>query len=114
MVISFTSAGIIKSAKCEEKIHILEITKTAVVTIKQRLIFTLASPEELIRALLQDNRFNKCDLFKNSMQAINNSNFETGWKEYIDQYNIFDDTETEVVVSLANILGCGPTPHIAI
>lgn len=105
IAISCIYTGINKASICEEKIYILEIAKLAVITIKHRLLYTLSSPEDLLRDLMKDERFNNCDLFKESMRMVCKFGFEKGWKQCIDQYSIFDCNESDIICSLADILG---------
>ena len=98
-------AGINKAMSFTEKIIFLETIKTAVITIKQRLIFTLAPPEELFSALLKDERFNKSDFFKNAGQLININDFYTGWKKALLNQHFLNSTEKSIITALADILG---------
>lgn len=97
--------GISKAYTITEKLIFLETVKTAIITIKQRLIFTLATPEELFKALMDNNRFNKFEFFKDTEHFITNDGFETGWRQAVENINFLNNTEKNIIISLADTLG---------
>jgi len=88
-----------------EKTVFLETLKTAIITVKQRLIYTLASPEELFNALLKDELFNKTEFFKEAEQLITECGFESGWKSTVNKQLLLSNDEKNVISSVADILG---------
>lgn len=94
-----------KAWDCQQRLAVLEIMKTAIVTIKQQLIFTLASPEELIQIIMEDERFKKCEILLDVNFLSIKYGFEKGWKEAISKNNLLNVIEIDILKSVADILG---------
>jgi len=84
---------------------LLEIIKIAIVAIKQRLVFTLASPEELIQMIIDDERFKMCEMLMKANILSGKFGFEKGWKEAVKSQKLLSSYEIDVIKSVADIIG---------
>ena len=97
--------GLIKAMSCQQRLNLLETLKIALVTLKQRLIFTLASPEELLQILTEDERFKKCEIISLANLFAKEYGFEKGWKKAAEKQQLLNAIEIDTVNSVADILG---------
>lgn len=91
---------------CHKRLSSLETVKTAVITLKHRLCFTLGSPIELLNELKADERFKSCDYILNSANECEQRGFETAWKTAVLQSELpFEENDRAILLQVGSILG---------
>ena len=70
-----------KARACSVRISALEEIKLLLLTLKQRLTFTLASPKELLVELGNSSRFCRCRCLRQTIGDFDELGFDEAWRK---------------------------------
>ncbi len=88
------------------RIYSLEEARTILLTLKQRLAFTLATPKELLSEVADSGRFKDCVFINAASSLCDETDFETGWSRAVNQSEqAFEPEDIELICQFGSIIG---------
>ena len=104
--VSCIAWGAVKSMECSKRINSLEAAREMLMTLTQRLSFTLASTKQLLHELAVCGRFKKCKYLYSVLELCENTDLENAWKTAVKQSEqAFEEADIELLCTVGSILG---------
>lgn len=95
-----------KANSCNTRLSSLEQAKSVLITLKQRMSFTLATPKELLEELCNNTRFNDCRYLHIAESLYDKYGFEEAWKKALfESEQAFQREDIQLINQLGSILG---------
>lgn len=106
IILSCVGIGTAKAMQCSERVHLLKQAKILLITFKQRLTFTLAEPEMLLKELCNDAKFKNCVYLHQANSNCSECGFEAAWKMALEQTEqAFKKEDKELLMQAGMIIG---------